>query len=494
MDSSAASAGEFFRVGQPAESAAFKTPQGPAEFLPGMNFGQMAVTQDLALLPDMHLKQIMTGLSVLHLGRMNDVFVVPLARSVFEFAQIRCGALGMTQVRPDDQESSKYLTVHEIPSSLSSAAGSQRLRRVFKALVLPGIPGARGNLIRGFLGTSIGRVVKHTDPRTLRHFVKSQAAYRELRKVYQAYSIFHFHSLRAGRAHLLAAVPRHAPVILSIWGSDLLREAPTKDASIKQWLCARADRITVHSTELRDVLLSRFGDSFGEKIRFVHFGSTILPTIESLDAGHARREFLEHHQIPSDHKIICISHNADPANQHSAVVRSLGQLPKALSAKITLIFPLTYGQRQNHEQYLTELADASRQSGFDFRMLVDYLDTAAVAQLRLATDFYIHLPVSDALSASLAESLCAGAIVVAGAWLPYGPLRRANAQLHLIDRMESLSSTVLQLLANFDDEKRRAECARENLRNFLDWNVLAGDWVTLYRDVYSNSRIHTEHE
>ena len=83
------------------------------------------------------------------------------------------------------------------------------------------------------------------------------------------------------------------------------------------------------------------------------------------------------------------------------------------------------------------------------------------------------------------ESLFAGNIVVNGAWLPYGKLRRLGIHYREIENIMELKSLIPEILDNQGQEKGRALVNPEIIRkNFLYENTIS-EWKNIYDELYT---------
>ncbi len=290
------------------------------------------------------------------------------------------------------------------------------------------------------------------------------------------YDIYHYHSLETGRLPVLWVLPSDAPVILSVWGSDLLRTAGTLDYADQLGACERANLITVTSLEIREILLSKFGRHLAPKIRLALLGVSLLDEIDRC-AG-TRERFLASLDIAPDRVTICVGNNASPGNQHLEIIDRLCQLPERYRSRVALLVPLSY--RPANRDYQASLCAALERGDLLYRLLDSPLSDQQVAMLRCATDILIHVPVSDAFSAAMLESLYAGGLLITGAWLPYSELRRAQISCDTISALADLPGTVMNVLDDFDARRRGATDNRRRVRALVHPTNTVHSWIRIY--------------
>src|SRR5690606_2817079 len=102
------------------------------------------------------------------------------------------------------------------------------------------------------------------------------------------------------------------------------------------------------------------------------------------------------------------------------------------------------------------------------------------AIFRKASDLYIHVPISDALSGTLTEFLYAGTSLIAGAWLPYKILSEHKIAFSSINAFEELPDRLTQMLES--TPPRNGENAAK-LRRFLLPDSTNPAWEALFNQV-----------
>jgi hypothetical protein len=297
------------------------------------------------------------------------------------------------------------------------------------------------------------------------------------------YDIYHYHSLETGRLPVLWVLPSDAPVVLSVWGSDLLRSAGTLEYADQLAACERATVITVTSIEIREILLSKFGRHLAPKIRQALLGVSLLDEIDRCRG--TRDGFLQSSGVSPERVTICIGNNASPGNQHLEVIDRLSGLPERYRQRVTLLVPLSY--RQADRAYRQTLRLALQQGPLSYRMFDSPLSDREVAMLRCATDMLVHVPVSDAFSASMLETLYAGGVLITGAWLPYSELRRAQISFEPIATLGDLTGAVASALDHLDARRRAAADNRRRIRALVHPSETVRTWISIYDEVLGTS-------
>lgn len=284
----------------------------------------------------------------------------------------------------------------------------------------------------------------------------------------QFVSIFHFFLL-------LIYKMRFAKLILSFWGSDLLRQ---KKIILKLmfplFLCA--NKITFETEEMRDIFLNIFPIfAKSDKLAYAIFGLDILDDIDNVSEEEIL-EFRNKYKIGNCKNNIVIGYNRRKEQQHISVVNSLNSLSIKHSVKI--IIPWTYGEHD--KAYEHSLISHLEQNQLDYIFLTEKMTDREVACLRKITDFFIHVQTTDSLSASMLETLYAKNSVITGAWLPYDYLFSNGIQMTLVDTPEEVCKSLEALIL---DENRKLINSRnsEIVGNISKWDACINYWLSLYK-------------
>lgn len=129
-------------------------------------------------------------------------------------------------------------------------------------------------------------------------------------------------------------------IVLSFWGSDILRVKRTRIILGKR-LFDHADVITFISDDMIKRFVGFFGDKYSNRIRKADFGSEIL---DYLDASNdtKKTDFKRKYGITDQKKCLVIGYNRHKEQQHIEAVRSILHADLDPS-DIVLVFPWTYG-------------------------------------------------------------------------------------------------------------------------------------------------------
>lgn len=261
--------------------------------------------------------------------------------------------------------------------------------------------------------------------------------------------------------------------VLSFWGSDILRVS-RRVLHMEKRLFDHADVITFISDDMKEKIKEAFGKKYDEKLRKIDFGSEILDCIDALSDEDVRG-FKQNNGIPEGKKCLVIGYNRNKSQQHTAILQSM--IDSGLNTEdVAVIFPWTYGT--DDPEYRDQIEQLVK-GKYEYVFLQDKLSTEEVACLRRISDLMVQTQTTDALSSSMLETIYAEKDVITGSWLHYDELNQAGVQLHYVDSLDDVGSTIREVLMNpFSDQTK--EHNKEIIREMCGWETRIRDWLDLY--------------
>lgn len=264
---------------------------------------------------------------------------------------------------------------------------------------------------------------------------------------------------------------------LCVGGSDLYR-ARDAERVYKKSLIDMADTVSAET----DATISAFVKAYpsaAEKIRWVNFG---IETLEYLDqdclikAQEKKREM----DISDDRIVVMCGYNAGEAHQHLEMIRALDGMDVAVKDRIELIFPMTYPKGQ--DTYIENVKAELGGSGIRYRILTDYRNPKAMAELEMMADVLITVQKTDQLSSTMLETMYAGKVVIAGSWLPYGNLREKGLFFLSVDEIGDLAGTVSEVVGNYQTYHEKCSANKGIVYELSSWNIAGDRWRGLWSD------------
>ncbi len=272
--------------------------------------------------------------------------------------------------------------------------------------------------------------------------------------------------------------------MVTIYGSDFYR-ANRLTRLIQRRALSSVDLVTVTNHETGCQLRRSFGRSGLPPIVACRFGLTPLAELRKAAAEVSAEQARARFGIPPDGVVVTCAYNRSPAHRHLAILEQLGALPQKTRDSLFLVMPLTYGGVL--PGYVDTIKQRLVQIGVRHLILDSYLSNREIAELRLATDVFIHVPVSDQLSGTMQEHMFAGSIVVTGSWLPYAIFREMEVEFLEIAQVEELAPLMPSVLDNLEDLKFRARANRRLIWDLSNWDSMIRAWVDIYRNLMTTS-------
>lgn len=267
------------------------------------------------------------------------------------------------------------------------------------------------------------------------------------------------------------------PVVVSCWGSDILRTHDLAIISKQQKLLIRADVITVSSPEFREIVLAKFGQFLRPKIVLTQFSANLEGILAS-DRTKSGQSFRASHGIPEGEVTVGIAHNGHEANRHLDLIQSLAALDLETCKRLHLVVPMTYGA---DEIYLEKVKGSLEISGMKYTLLTSFLTEEEVVSMRNGIDIFIYAPVSDAYSSSVSQALAAGSECILGSWLPYKSRVTAGFKYTEIDSAGEAGQALEKVLREYLRDPERATLNRKVSQSFFDPVHLGLQWRGAYQ-------------
>lgn len=264
-----------------------------------------------------------------------------------------------------------------------------------------------------------------------------------------------------------------AKVILSPWGSDVLRvDSPLALRKLRK-LYSEADHVTGLKGHFMDSVIARLGFNPG-KILEVGFGSDTLDYFLEHGNGLSREQAKESWGLSGSYLITC-GYNGSDGQRHKAVIESIASVRDSLPEDLVLVFPFTYGAKDGYRQELESCLERFGIKGF---FVTEYLPLKRLHELRKCTDMFIHVQPTDASSASVKEYLICGAKVLHGGWIKYDDIPDGpETPFFIVPSLESLPDVILEA---YRSEPRMVSVNVASAIMAGGWNSRIKDWDNMF--------------
>lgn len=263
--------------------------------------------------------------------------------------------------------------------------------------------------------------------------------------------------------------------ILTPIGSDALRVKGRAERLLRRGF-DQTDYVTItaHSGFAAKVV-----DKFkidNDKVIDLSYGSDAISEISRMKGHYSREELARMLDIPYSDYYICCGYNAHMAQNHIEMLQAIAANAAFLPKDCIILFPLGYGPGK---QVRAQLEQANQEYGLHIVYMMDYLSPSKVAALRLITDLFIHIQITDAHCFTMREFLLADTKVINGRWLSYPELEQYGMPYYECADKNSLQNV---LESFFKRELPVIECPNE-LKKMIQqssWESVAKRWADFY--------------
>ena len=221
-------------------------------------------------------------------------------------------------------------------------------------------------------------------------------------------------------------------ILISFWGSDLLRNHGVYYDKCMAVLLSRVKVITIQNEDLKEIIGKLFGLKIESKVSVLRFpfDNNRIDSFKRLAfTSKAENVFFD----------IMVGHSGFEANNHIQILDSLRTLKINKTARFHLL--ISYGLEKNYHDKLLKIV---KDYPFEIILYTDYLSGNELLNFRANIDLLIYAPESDAMSGTVTESLYANIPVIAGTWLPYSIYHNKNLPICFFDDFEQIPNLIEQ--------------------------------------------------
>lgn len=299
------------------------------------------------------------------------------------------------------------------------------------------------------------------------------------------YELFKKYTYRARKQHILHVqfvafetlyfLPlymfRFKKVILTFWGSDLLRQSKTRLFLLLP-VFLNATKITFETEQMSGIFLKLF-PFLKNKVAYTRFGLSEINHINSATDENIK-DFCEKYKISSNKSHIILGYNRNVNQQHIKVIDSF---PSDLCEKeMQVIIPWTYGP--NDEEYKSDLIRKLQEKKLDYIFIKNFLTDLEVACLRKITDILVQVQTTDSFSSTMLETLYCKKNVITGSWLPYSFLFDLGIKMNRVDSVEKTGNMITNVLNKMNSAE--LENNSSIIQNNCSWDACLSMWTNLY--------------
>ena len=260
-----------------------------------------------------------------------------------------------------------------------------------------------------------------------------------------------------------------------LWGSDVFK---AKYLNILRFMLLSCDVINCTSDTLESQVQSLLERKKCIKpvIKKNVFGLTVLEELKRLETNFKAIDVIKRNLgISGKKKIVTIGHNASKNQQHYEIIRALTSQGNRFE-NCQFLIPLTYN---GSDEYISLLKNELYQSGLDYLLFENYLSLEEVSVIRIVTDIFIQLQLTDALSGAMREHLFAKNTVITGCWLNYPQLTECGVKFITIQSVEDIASVLFSEIEEPTLLKNDKNKNREEVYRLSSWKGVISGWNDL---------------
>lgn len=278
---------------------------------------------------------------------------------------------------------------------------------------------------------------------------------------------------------------KNTKVIITFWGSDLYR-VPQKskiNKFLQKQIIKKADIVTVERKKMIDDFHKIFGFE-NKPIYVTRFPVPIdLKLIDSIKEQELQL-FRKKYGINDNDFILTLGYSSDPGKNHEYMIDEIVKLNQKFK-NLFIIIPMTYGNSEHREKIKKYCEENLQKKNVQYIILENYMEEREVAILRKNTDIMINVQNTDALSASMMETLYAENIVINGSWLNYNELLENGVYFETIPEIKPgvLSSKIDYILNNYNMLKEKTKVNKEIIYRMNNLDDIIKDWMKVYNMV-----------
>ena len=237
-------------------------------------------------------------------------------------------------------------------------------------------------------------------------------------------------------------------VVISPWGSDLLRRDATSLKRLKV-LYEKADFITMPADSvgpIGKILLQDFKiDS--KKMIGSFWGSDIVDYAIKYGDTISQDDAKERFGLSGRYVITC-GYNRQEAQRHKAIIAAIDQHRNQLPENLSLLFPMNYGNLSYDKyirDYIDEVIEECKKRNLHAVFVTDFLSVEDLYKMRKATDIFVHVQTTDAGSRSVYEYILCNKKIVHGSWVSYKKLESFKPLFYFpVDTLDHLGEVIVK--------------------------------------------------
>lgn len=296
------------------------------------------------------------------------------------------------------------------------------------------------------------------------------------------YDIINFHAIEEKSILLSSFVPEGIKIIFSFWGSDLFVEKQGR-LEKQKYALQRADRVTLHSPEMKEIYKKKFNLDGLLNVKFQLFGivNSFFECCEKLNKNQFfKEEFINYLNIPQNRTVVTVSYCGKPISNQCSIITTINKLNQIEKSNLHLIIPLSYGST---DDYKKEVKGLTKYQNYSCTFIESFLEYEELIKYKVVSDVYIHANVSDAFSRSMLENIYCENICLIAKWLPYSLLKDVEVSVIWFDSFNDLKKKIEETLFNINELKIRVKSNPQIIKKSFSEEATVEKWVKMFKEL-----------
>lgn len=262
-------------------------------------------------------------------------------------------------------------------------------------------------------------------------------------------------------------------LILSFWGSDLLRLSNRDIQDMRRLLnIVGCKFVTFDNMDLHDAFKKYFTRcKIPRKVVMLP-----LPLLDEMDDMGLDYQVLGVN-LPQDKIVIAIGYNGGKAQQHIKAIEALGRIKHFYKDRILIVLQMSYG---GDDEYVSLCRKKCMDSGIRFHIIADYIAEKDVATLRKISDIFLNAQMTDAFSGSFCEYLYTGTLVLNARWLHYREIDMFSISCIEFDDFDELPDIIEKYIENPDNYHVDVDTNKNAVRMLRSVESCKKQWKQLF--------------
>ncbi len=275
-------------------------------------------------------------------------------------------------------------------------------------------------------------------------------------------------------------------IVITPWGSDVMRVENEKDIRRLTRIYSQAKHVTVSKdSPTGKAIMSKFS-VVPEKMVELKWGGEFFDYIQEHSSEITTEEAKARFGLEGRYVITC-GYNTQQAQRHEDIMEAISGVKDQLPDNLTLLIPCTYvsynSLSEQKRQYVESLEEKGKELGLHVKVVREHLELNDLLKLRMATDIFVHVQLSDAGARSVMEYVFCNKKLVHGAWNKYKYLEDYKPSCYFpIEEMEELDEAIVKA-----SKAQVGELPQEVKKIILErgWNHKMTQWNEFFESLIS---------